>query len=218
LQEFDDINNVQKLATIFKEEGWNLVKDNTKNEELYQLFFGRNVQVDNMYEYGFSHLLDRKKTKLELERFLEHRISLENKYRFYVYDFLIGQEILTIDTQERKYRIDGFNIHGQCYSLKNDWKKISKSNILRAMKSNEYAIDKYFYTHFVNPKDDDHTKKELLYHSNNYDDCILFLVKYGKENLNCSNNKNFDYYKEYLEDKAKEIEENNEKEKEMEME
>lgn len=171
-----------------------------------------------MYEYGFSHLLGRKETKLELERLLKHRISLENKYRFYVYDFLIGQKILTIDTQERKYRIDDFNIHGQCYSLKNDWKKITKSNILRAMESNEYAIDRFFYTHFVDPKNDRSTKKELLYHSSNYDDCILFLVKHGKEKLNWTNNKNFNYYKEHLEDKTKKIEEENEKEMEMEME
>lgn len=199
-EEFGELNNIEKLDKFFKENNWNLIKriDENDKKEYYQLYFGKDVQVDNMYEYGFSYSFDKERTQKELNRFIEYRLE---EYRYYVYDFLIGQEILTIDKQEKKYRIDGYNIHGQCFSLDREWHKITKANINRALRSSDYAIDKYFLEHFVY-KNSIHyagyNDKDLLFKSNNYDDCIMFLVNFGKENNNCTNNQNFDYYKKYL--------------------
>lgn len=74
LNEFKDISNVDKLNDIFEKNHWKLLRT---NDNYYQLYFGKNVQVDNMVEYGFSHLLDEKDTKKELERFINYRIELE---------------------------------------------------------------------------------------------------------------------------------------------
>ena len=35
------------------------------------------------------------------------------EYRFYIYDFLIGSHILTVDTLKYQTRVDCFNIYGQ---------------------------------------------------------------------------------------------------------
>lgn len=128
------------------------------------------------------------------------------KYRYYIFDYLIGQHILTLDTVKNRERIDGFNIHGQCYSLDRDWNKVTKATIKRALNRNGYVFDSYIRKYFTEDNryigDND---KRLLYRSNNYDDCVLFLVKYGKENENCTNNTEFNYYEKYLEDKSKNL-------------
>lgn len=41
------------LDAHFREKGWKLLQI----EGEYQVYFGKGVQVDNSYEYGFSHLL-----------------------------------------------------------------------------------------------------------------------------------------------------------------
>lgn len=41
------------LDAHFSEKGWKLLQ--IKGE--YQVYFGKGVQVDNSYEYGFPHLL-----------------------------------------------------------------------------------------------------------------------------------------------------------------
>ena len=46
---------------------------------------------------------------------------MKNEFRFYIYDFLIGSHILTIDTEKNRSRIDCLNIYGQCYSFGEKW-------------------------------------------------------------------------------------------------
>ncbi len=76
LDEFKDLDNVFYLYKIFEENHWELLKKKEKNESFYQLFFGNGVQVDNMYEYGFAHLLNKKDTVKELDRFIKYRIKI----------------------------------------------------------------------------------------------------------------------------------------------
>ena len=144
----------------------------------------------------------------------------ENKYRYYVYDYIIGQYLLVIDTKERKLRIDSFNIYGQCYTLNKEWKKITSALINRAYKFEGYAIDNYIREHFSEDnevKNNVSNNEDLLFKSNSYDDCILFIVKYGKENRNCTFIEKFDYYKKYLTDKSKNIDTFNQKQEDYEM-
>ena len=75
LTEFKNLKNIDKINEIFEQNNWELVK--TKNK-YYQLYFGKNVQVDNMYEYGFPYLFDKRTTKKELERFINYRLELES--------------------------------------------------------------------------------------------------------------------------------------------
>lgn len=132
---------------------------------------------------------------------------MENKYRYYTYDFLIGQHLLTIDTKDKKYRIDSFNIHGQCFTLDRDWKRVTKATINKALNRNGYDIDNYFLQHFYDEPKEKADMKDLLFKSNNFNDCILFLVNYGKENHNYTDNQNHEYYKKYLEKETLNLEE-----------
>ena len=75
LTEFKELTNVDKIKNFFEKNNWKLLK--TK-DDYYQLYFGKNVQVDNMYEFGFSYLLDKEATKESLERFINYRIELES--------------------------------------------------------------------------------------------------------------------------------------------
>lgn len=76
LEEFPELDNVYYLYKIFEENHWELLKNNENNESFYQLFFGKGVQVDNMYEYGFAHLLNKEDTIKELDRFIKYRIKI----------------------------------------------------------------------------------------------------------------------------------------------
>lgn len=76
LEEFKELGNVYYLYKIFEENHWELLKKYENNESFYQLFFGKQVQVDNMYEYGFAHLLNKKDAIKELDRFIKYRIKI----------------------------------------------------------------------------------------------------------------------------------------------
>lgn len=73
LVEFKDVENIDKLNDLFIEKGWNLIFINNENHKHYQLYFGKNVQVDNMYEYAFPYAFDYEETKNELERLIKYR-------------------------------------------------------------------------------------------------------------------------------------------------
>lgn len=76
LDEFKDLKDIKALEEILKKEKWELVKsiDEYSEEIGYQLYFGKGIQVDNYYEYGFPHLLNRKDTYKELERLINYRM------------------------------------------------------------------------------------------------------------------------------------------------
>ena len=121
----------------------------------------------------------------------------ENEYRYYIYDFLIGQHLLTIDTKMNRKRIDAYNIHGQCYSLGNKCSKVTKATIQIALKRSGYVIDNYIKEHFTDQEK--RLGKQVLFKSNDYNECIKFLADYGEKNLNWTKNtQNMDYYKKYL--------------------
>ena len=76
LVEFKDLKNIDKIDKFFEKSGWKLLR--TKDDDYYQLYFGKNVKVDNMREYGFPYLLDKENTKVALESFINYRLELEN--------------------------------------------------------------------------------------------------------------------------------------------
>lgn len=133
----------------------------------------------------------------------KYEIVEKNKYRFYIYDWLIGQELITIDTVKNRSRIDSFNIYGQCYSLGNEWDKITKATIKRAFNRFGYVYDDFIKEHFTDREKI--LKDKVLFKSNDYNECIKFLADYGAENQNCTSYKGEeydkrykDYYKKYL--------------------
>lgn len=129
-----------------------------------------------------------------------------NDYRYYIYDFLIGDHLLTIDTIGKKSRIDTFNIYGQCSTLDREWNKITKSTVNRALKRSGYVYDNYILEHFTDREMC--LENKILFKSNNYNDCIRFLADYGAKNNNyMENTENMDYYKRFLEDTDEEQEE-----------
>lgn len=77
LDEFKDLKDIMVLEKILEKEKWKLIKyvDEYSEEIGYQLYFGDGVQVDNNYEYGFPHLLNKEDTYKELERFINYRME-----------------------------------------------------------------------------------------------------------------------------------------------
>ena len=127
---------------------------------------------------------------------------IEN-YRFYIYDFLIGSHILTVDTEKNRTRIDRLNVYGQCYTFGNEWDKVTKATINRAIKRSGYTYDEYIREHFTDIKTS--VKEKVLFKSNDYNECIKFIAKYGKDKNYTENMDYTEYYKKYLENKIGDI-------------
>lgn len=108
LSEFKDLNNVLFLDYILKKEKWKLIKNINKysGEVGYQLYFGKGIQVDNNYEYGFSHLLDKENTYKELERFINYRMEMTMSK---LEDFKIIKDFCS--------KFDGYNINDYLYYI-----------------------------------------------------------------------------------------------------
>jgi len=73
LVDFKNIKNIDKLNDLFIEKGWSLIFASNETEKYYQLYFGKNVQVDNMYEFAFPYAFGYEETKTELERLIKYR-------------------------------------------------------------------------------------------------------------------------------------------------
>ena len=147
LNEFNDIEHIEKLVSIFNKNGWNLLKK-VDSETEYQLYFGEGIQVDNMYEYAFPYLLDRDLTKKELQRILKYELNLErtlsayygyktmpewhkdNIKFYYIYDGIFNA-FPDIDEEDAKF------IFSIC-------EKIENENI------NPYSISHYLTDHYTN--------------------------------------------------------------------
>ena len=127
---------------------------------------------------------------------------IEN-YRFYIYDFLIGSHILTVDTEKNRTRIDRLNVYGQCYTFGNEWDKVTKATINRAIKRSGFTYDEYIKEHFTDIKTS--VKEKVLFKSNDYNECIKFIAKYGKDKNYTENMDYTEYYKKYLENKIGDI-------------
>ncbi len=133
----------------------------------------------------------------------KYKIVEENEYRFYIYDFLIGQQLLTIDTVKNRARLDCLNIYGQCYSFGDKWDKITKATINRALRRSGYVYDEYIKEHFTDREK--RLKDKVLFKSNDYNECIKFIARFGKEKEHEQNVDYDNYFKKYLDIPENEI-------------
>lgn len=133
----------------------------------------------------------------------KYKIVEENEYRFYIYDFLIGQQLLTIDTVKNRARLDRLNIYGQCYSFGDKWDKITKATINRALRRSGYVYDEYIKEHFTDREKG--LKDKVLFKSNDYNECIKFIARFGKEKEHEQNVDYDNYFKKYLDIPENEI-------------
>lgn len=126
----------------------------------------------------------------------KYKIVEENEYRFYIYDFLIGSHILTIDTVKNRTRLDRLNIYGQCYSFGEKWDKVTKATINRALRRSGYVYDDYIEEHFTDREK--MLKDKVLFKTNDYNECIKFIVEFGKKNKYTEKIDYSNYFKKYL--------------------
>lgn len=139
----------------------------------------------------------------DVEKYEVVEESFKNEYRFYIYDFLIGQKLLTIDTVKNRSRFDSFNIYGQCSTLSERWDKITKATISQSLERIGYCYDDYIKKHFSDSSLE--LKDKLLFKSNDYNECIKFLAEYGVRNHDYTtkeyrkeHQEELNYYKKYL--------------------
>lgn len=126
----------------------------------------------------------------------KYKVVEKNEYRFYIYDFIIGQHILTIDTIKNRTRIDRLNIYGQCYSFGDKWEKVTKATINRALKREGYVFDNYIKEHFTDREKI--LENKVLFKSNDYNECIKFIAEFGKKEEYTKNIDYTNYFKKYL--------------------
>ncbi|MDO4841635.1 MAG: hypothetical protein Q3982_03045 [Phoenicibacter congonensis] len=67
------------LDKHFAERGWVLERRTDSGEVGYQVYFGADVQVDNLYECGFPHLYDEEMTVDFAEEFYRQHISTSDQ-------------------------------------------------------------------------------------------------------------------------------------------
>lgn len=104
LEEFADLENVEILDELLKDNNWRLVKIKSDRGFKYQLYFGKGVQVDNRYEYAYfdfqfkSRIKDRlqrlinyeiKNSKVNLSRFIGHQLNFFGAK----YEFITGEKV-----------------------------------------------------------------------------------------------------------------------------
>ena len=122
---------------------------------------------------------------------------MKNDYRYYVYDYLIGSHILTIDTLEKKFRIDRSNIYGQIFSFDRDWENITSKDIEKAKTRVGYTFDKYVLEHFTDK--DQFLDKKVICKTNDYNECIKAIAQYcAKQEGKTLEDEDMGYYKKYL--------------------
>ena len=63
-----------KLDLHFNKNGWKLERWEEGETSGYQVFFGKNVQVDNQFEYGFPYLFDKEEVIAFAKNFYENKI------------------------------------------------------------------------------------------------------------------------------------------------
>lgn len=154
LEEFKDINYIEKIDKFFSENKWELLKTISKEDtkDYYQIYFGKNVQVDNNYEYGFPYLFTREDTKKELLRILNYKI---------------------LDTRISNFRsikehFESFDLHSNIYEylyfigITNEKPLISDEDLIT-------LIDKCseFYSEFLNPIEVGQSLAREIYENNN---------------------------------------------------
>lgn len=54
-----DVSVGEVIDAYFMEHGWKLLRIENGQSAGYQVFFGEGVQVDNHFEWGFSHFLEK---------------------------------------------------------------------------------------------------------------------------------------------------------------
>ena len=189
LFEFKDVKNIDKLNDLFIEKGWNLIFINNENGKDFQIYFGKNVQVDNMYEYAFPYAFNYEETKKELERLIKYRtkhFALEEDLDKYIgrkinsyddiYQFSTGKKVYTrsrcvgivLGINERKvdmydYKNPG---HYKYYSLDlDDFKKFIcigsyKINYSSLSPDEKNVLQKYIEEHQLKTTEKEEEERE----------------------------------------------------------
>lgn len=94
-----------------------------------------------------------------------------NTFRYYVYDYLINQHFLLIDTEQKQAYLYDTNIYGQIYNIKNPTIINIKDKLrgfLRRVKNGynyatAYVLDKFLFNHFLTEEEQQRINKDYLF-------------------------------------------------------
>lgn len=104
LTEFSHLKNIEFFDKLAKKEGWQVVKKRSDRGFHYQLYFGKEKQVDNRYEFAFSKFTYKSRMAERFQMFINHKKKqLDNNLNKYVgrklnlfessYQFETGEKI-----------------------------------------------------------------------------------------------------------------------------
>lgn len=67
----------ESMDEYFAKNNWSLIRRKVGSDIGYQVYFGKGVQVDNLYEYGFPYLYDNEMVISFAEDFYKRNIAGE---------------------------------------------------------------------------------------------------------------------------------------------
>lgn len=139
LSEFKELKNIDMFAEILKNENWQVVKVKSDRRYHYQLYFGKEKQVKNRYEYAFSHFMYKSIMKDRLQRFINNCIK---DYEFNLNNF-IGRKVNSFQAKYVLVTGEKFEMAPECVGVVlgvND-SKVDLYDFKRPLKEQLYSID-----------------------------------------------------------------------------
>lgn len=113
LEEFNDLENIEKFKNIMDKEDWKIVKIGSDRTYHYQLYFGKGKQVYNRQEYAFADFTYKSRFKDRLQRFINNIVKQKE---LNVSNF-IGKKINMFES-EYQFSVDkNINIDVKCIGL-----------------------------------------------------------------------------------------------------
>lgn len=113
LEEFSDMENIEKFNEIMEKEDWKIVKIESDRKYHYQLYFGEGKQVYNRLEYAFADFTFKSRFKDRLQRFINNLI----KQKELNINNFVGKKINMFESEYQFSTDKNINVDIKCIGL-----------------------------------------------------------------------------------------------------
>lgn len=139
LSEFKKLENIELFAQALVKENWRIVKIKSDRGYHYQLYFGKDRQFKNRFEYAFSQFMYKSRMEDRLQRFINNYLK---SYEVNLESF-IGHKINSFKAKYEFVSGERIGVDIECIGLVlgiND-NKIDMFDFKKSMKEQFYSID-----------------------------------------------------------------------------
>lgn len=139
LSEFKHLENIDLFAKILEKEQWQVVKIKSDRSYHYQLYFGKDKQFKNRFEYAFSKFMYKSIMEDRLQRFINNCVK---SYEVNLNNF-IGHKINSFQSKYELVTGERVGMDLECIGLVLgiDDNKVDVFDFKRPLKEQLYSID-----------------------------------------------------------------------------